>query len=123
MLGVAMGLQAVQAQDLLSGELIFFAVPAEEFIDVAERLRRRNRGEIEFLLGKPELVAKGHFDDIDLAMMIHIGSHDQMSQRSLHRRTRRTAPWSSRSASWAGPATPAARRSSASTRSRRRRSR
>lgn len=82
MLGVAMGLQAVQAQDLLSGELIFFAVPAEEFIDVKERLKRRNKGEIEFLLGKPELVAKGHFDDVDLAMMIHIGSHDQMSQRS-----------------------------------------
>jgi metal-dependent amidase/aminoacylase/carboxypeptidase family protein len=82
MLGVAMGLQAVQAQDLLSGELIFFAVPAEEFIDVEERLKRRDKGEIEFLLGKPELVAKGHFDDIDLAMMIHIGSHDQMSQRS-----------------------------------------
>jgi amidohydrolase len=82
MLGVAMGLQAVQAQDLLSGELIFFAVPAEEFIDVEERLKRRAKGEIEFLLGKPELVAKGHFDDIDLAMMIHIGSHDQMSQRS-----------------------------------------
>jgi len=82
MLGVAMGLQAVQAQDLLAGELVFFAVPAEEFIDVEERLRRRDRGEIEFLLGKPELVAKGHFDDIDMAMMIHAGSHDQMSKRS-----------------------------------------
>src|SRR6185503_4003484 len=36
----------------------------------------------EFLLGKPELVAKGHFEDVDMAMMIHIGSHDQMHQRS-----------------------------------------
>ena len=44
--------------------------------------RARNKGEIEFLLGKPELVAKGHFDDIDMAMMIHIGSHDQMAKRS-----------------------------------------
>jgi amidohydrolase len=83
MLGVAMGLQAVQAQDLLAGEIVFFAVPAEEFIDVEERLGRRKRGEIEFLLGKPELVAKGHFDDIDLAMMIHAGSHDQMKKRSF----------------------------------------
>jgi amidohydrolase len=82
MLGVAMGIAAVQAQDLLSGELVFFAVPAEEFIDVEERLRRKNKGEIEFLLGKPELVAKGHFDDIDMAMMIHVGSHDQMTKRS-----------------------------------------
>ena len=83
MLGVAMGLAAVQAQDLLSGELVFFAVPAEEFIDVEERLARRAKGEIEFLLGKPELVARGHFDDIDLAMMIHAGSHDQMRKRSF----------------------------------------
>jgi amidohydrolase len=83
MLGVAIGLQAVQAQDLLSGEVVFFAVPAEEFIDVEERLARRARGEIEFLLGKPELVAKGHFDDIDMAMMIHAGSHDQMQKRSF----------------------------------------
>ncbi len=83
MLGVAMGLQAVQAQDKLSGEVVFFAVPAEEFIDVEERLGRRARGEIEFLLGKPELVARGHFDDIDMAMMIHAGSHDQMRKRSF----------------------------------------
>jgi amidohydrolase len=83
MLGVAVGLGAVQAQDLLSGELVFFAVPAEEFIDVEERLGRRKAGEIEFLLGKPELVAKGQWDDIDMAMMIHAGSHDQMKQRSF----------------------------------------
>src|SRR5689334_21075114 len=66
----------------LAGEVVFFAVPAEEFIDVEVRLRRKKKGEIEFLLGKPELVAKGHFDDIDMAMMIHAGSHDQMSKRS-----------------------------------------
>jgi amidohydrolase len=82
MLGVAMGLAAAGAVDKLAGELVFFAVPAEEFIDVEERLRRKERGEIEFLLGKPELLAKGHWDDIDMAMMIHVGSHDQMSRRS-----------------------------------------
>ncbi len=81
MLGVAMGLAGVAEH--LAGELIFFAVPAEEFIDVEERLRRKQKGEIEFLLGKPELVAKGHFDDIDMAMMIHVGSHDQMDKRSF----------------------------------------
>src|SRR5882672_3562301 len=82
MLGVAMGLSAIGAAEHLAGEIVFFAVPAEEFIDVEERLKRREKGEIEFLLGKPELVAKGHFDDIDMAMMIHAGSHDQMSKRS-----------------------------------------
>src|SRR5947209_10230117 len=82
MVGVAMGLSAIGATENLAGELVFFAVPAEEFIDVEERLRRKRKGEIEFLLGKPELVAKGHFDDIDMAMMIHVGSHDQMDKRS-----------------------------------------
>src|SRR5713226_6935242 len=82
MLGVAVGLSAAGAAEHLAGELVFFAVPAEEFIDVEERLGRKGQGEIEFLLGKPELLAKGHFDDIDMAMMIHAGSHDQMTKRS-----------------------------------------
>jgi amidohydrolase len=74
MLGAAIGLtEAAIAQDL-AGEIVFFAVPAEEFIDVEERLGRVARGEIEFMLGKQELVAKGHFDDVDMAMMIHTGS-------------------------------------------------
>src|SRR5262249_43745409 len=38
------------------------------------RLERVRNGELEFMLGKPELVAKGHFDDIDMAMMIHLES-------------------------------------------------
>jgi amidohydrolase len=83
MLGVAMGLSAAGATEHLAGEIVFFAVPAEEFIDVEERLRRRERGEIEFLLGKPELIAKGHFDDIDMAMMIHLASHDEQRTRSF----------------------------------------
>src|SRR3954462_6299694 len=83
MLGVAMGLSAIGATEHLAGELVFFAVPAEEFIDVEERLKRKERGEIEFLLGKPELLAKGHFDDIDMAMMIHLASHDEQRTRSF----------------------------------------
>ncbi|MBV9553271.1 MAG: amidohydrolase [Alphaproteobacteria bacterium] len=82
MLGAAMGLAAAGAPQHLAGEVVFFAVPAEEFIDVEERLGRKHKGELEFLLGKPELLARGHWDDIDMAMMIHAGSHDQMTRRS-----------------------------------------
>ena len=46
MLGVAMGLAASGAAEQLAGELVFFAVPAEEFIDVEERLRRKEKGQI-----------------------------------------------------------------------------
>ncbi len=76
MLGAAIGLTEAGVAQHLAGEIVFFAVPAEEFIDVEERAARVAKGEIEFMLGKPELVAKGHFDDIDLAMMIHTGSRD-----------------------------------------------
>src|SRR5262249_13740722 len=82
MLGVAVGLAVAGAAEQLAGEAVFFAVPAEEFIDVEERLGRRGRGGIGLMLGKPELLAKGHSDDIDMAMMIHAGSHDQMTKRS-----------------------------------------
>jgi amidohydrolase len=83
MLGAAMGLTEAGADQHISGEVIFFAVPAEEFIDVEERAGRVARGEIEFMLGKPELVAKGHFDDIDMAMMIHTGSRGGAGTRAF----------------------------------------
>jgi amidohydrolase len=83
MLGAAIGLVDAKISAHLDGEIVFFAVPAEEFIDVEERSARVDRGEIEFMLGKPELVAKGHFDDIDLAMMIHTGSRDGAKTRAV----------------------------------------
>ena len=83
MLGAAIGLCDAKAAGELAGEIFFFAVPAEEFIDVEERMARVARGEIEFMLGKPELVAKGHFDDVDMAMMIHTGSREGQKTRSM----------------------------------------
>jgi amidohydrolase len=70
-LGAAIGLTAAQAPRHLAGSLVFFAVPAEEFIEVEERLELRKNGKLEFLIGKPELIRLGYFDDVDLAMMMH----------------------------------------------------
>jgi metal-dependent amidase/aminoacylase/carboxypeptidase family protein len=83
MLGAAIGLTKAGIAGHLAGDIVFFAVPAEEFIDVEERAARVAKGEIEFMLGKPELVAKGHFDDIDMAMMIHTGSRDAAEARAF----------------------------------------
>src|SRR5438477_10202589 len=83
MLGAAIGLSEANAAEQLAGEIIFFAVPAEAFIDVEERMARVARGEIEFMLGKPELVAKGHFDDVDMAMMIHTGAREAGKTRAF----------------------------------------
>lgn len=71
MVGAAMGLLSAGVRPELGGALVFFAVPAEEMIDVDERLQRKARNEIEFLAGKAELIRLGHFDDVDLAMMFH----------------------------------------------------
>src|SRR6516225_1113226 len=83
MMGAAIGLTEAGVAPHLAGDIVFFAVPAEEFIDVEERAARVAKGEIEFMLGKPELVAKGHFDDIDMAMMIHTGSHGGGTTRAF----------------------------------------
>lgn len=58
-------------KDSLSGNVAVFAVPAEEFIEIAQRMEMKKEGKIRYLSGKPDLMAKGAFDDVDMAMMIH----------------------------------------------------
>jgi len=72
MLGAAMGLLGAKAFEHLAGRVVFFAVPAEEYGDVAWRVEQARAGKLEFLGGKPELLRLGHFDDVDMAMMIHL---------------------------------------------------
>jgi amidohydrolase len=72
MLGAAIGLVGAQAFEHLAGRVVFFAVPAEEYGDVAWRVEQARAGRLEFLGGKSELLRLGHFDDVDMAMMIHL---------------------------------------------------
>ncbi len=74
MLGATMGLLTPEVVAQLSGEIVPFAVPAEEFIEVEQRLEMRNEGKLEFLGGKQELIRLGKFDDVDIAMMCHTAS-------------------------------------------------
>jgi amidohydrolase len=71
LLGAAMGLVDCKAMEQLAGRVVLFAVPAEEYGDIAWRVSQVRAGKLEFLGGKPELLRLGHFDDVDLAMMIH----------------------------------------------------
>ncbi len=71
LLGAAMGLIDAKTFEHLAGRLVFFAVPAEEYGDIEWRVSQARAGKLEFLGGKPELLRLGHFDDVDLAMMIH----------------------------------------------------
>jgi amidohydrolase len=77
LLGAAMGLLDSKAFDHLAGRVVFFAVPAEEYGDIEWRVSQARAGKLEFLGGKPELLRLGHFDDVDLSMMIHMTSRTE----------------------------------------------
>ena len=69
MLGAAVGLSAVREH--LTGNVTFFATPAEEFVELGWRGELVKNGKIGFLGGKQELIRQGEFDDVDMAMMVH----------------------------------------------------
>jgi amidohydrolase len=71
LMGAVMGLLDSRALQHMAGRIVAFAVPAEEYGDVAWRVHQAREGKLEFLGGKPELLRLGHFDDVDIAMMIH----------------------------------------------------
>jgi amidohydrolase len=71
LLGVATALVESDAMRHLAGDVVLFAVPAEEYVDLEWRSELRDAGVLEFLGGKPELLRLGHFDDVDMAMLVH----------------------------------------------------
>lgn len=78
MLGVANGLIKSGVLDELGGRVSFMAIPAEEFVEIDYRNSLRREGKIEFLGGKSEMIKLGAFDDIDMAMMVHGASTNNM---------------------------------------------
>lgn len=76
-LGATMALMDTGAMQHLAGRLVPFAVPAEEYGDIAWRLEQVRAGRLEFLGGKPELIRHGHFDDVDMALLIHTTSRTE----------------------------------------------
>lgn len=71
MLGVANGLLKSGVLAELTGNVAFFAVPAEEYVEIDYRVSLRDEGKTEFLGGKSEMIRLGAFDDVDMAMMVH----------------------------------------------------
>ena len=71
MLAAATGLKESGVMDSLDGDVTFFAVPAEEFVELDYREALKADGKIKWLSGKQELIEIGAFDDIDISMMVH----------------------------------------------------
>ncbi|TWU06585.1 p-aminobenzoyl-glutamate hydrolase subunit B [Symmachiella macrocystis] len=76
MLGAALGLSQSGVAEQLAGTIVFFAVPAEEYVEIGYRLGLVKQGRTSFLTGKQELIRLGLFDDVDMAVMIHSTSPD-----------------------------------------------
>jgi amidohydrolase len=74
LLGVARALVETGAMSSLQGELVFMAVPAEEYVDLEWRTSQAREGRLEFLGGKAELLRTGAFDGIDMALFVHAGT-------------------------------------------------
>lgn len=71
MLGAAVGLVKSGVLSELAGKVSIIATPAEEFVELEYRDKLRQEGQLTYFGGKQELIKKGYFDDIDMAMMFH----------------------------------------------------
>lgn len=80
MCGVAMALSKFVGE--LAGDVCFFAVPAEEFVELGFRESLAEDGKIKYFGGKQELIRIGAFDDVDMAMMVH--SHGDTPEPAVY---------------------------------------
>lgn len=71
MMAVAMAFKDAGIMDELDGDVVFFAVPAEEYVEIDYRNKLRREGKLRYLGGKEEIIAEGGFDDVDMAMQMH----------------------------------------------------
>ncbi|MEG1312052.1 MAG: amidohydrolase [Romboutsia sp.] len=76
MLGCALGIVNSGVLEHLNGKIDFMAVPAEECIDLEFRKGLQNNNEIKYVGGKQELLYRGYFDNVDMAMMFHALNFD-----------------------------------------------
>lgn len=74
LLGVAAAMKEPGALDGMCGSIRFISVPAEELIELGYRKELRKKGIIRYFGGKTEFIARGFFDGVDIAMMIHSGN-------------------------------------------------
>lgn len=84
MLGAAAGLISSGVIKALDGDAVFLAVPAEEMVEFEYRRHLQDEGKIKYLGGKQELIAKGIFDDIDMAIMVHAQANQPLPKVYVH---------------------------------------
>lgn len=70
--GAAIALCDPEIKEKLDGQVVFMAVPAEEYVDLEYRKNLISQGKIKYLGGKCELLCEGAFDDVDMSLTHHL---------------------------------------------------
>ena len=73
-IGAAIALSDPEVAQSLDGQVVFFAVPAEEYGEIEFKNQLKEEGKIKYGGGKCELIRIGAFDDIDLSIAHHSGN-------------------------------------------------
>lgn len=84
-MGAAFALCDEEVRQAMDGNIVFFAVPAEEYVEIEFKNGLMKEGLIGYGGGKCELIRVGAFDDIDIALGHHANTeHDAyiMNNRS-----------------------------------------
>ena len=71
LIGIAAALKEPGVLDKFCGKIKLCAVPAEELLEIDYRSELKRQGIIKYFGGKGEFLARGYFDDVDLAFMVH----------------------------------------------------
>ena len=67
----------------LCGSVDIIGVPSEEYIDLGVKEDLQKAGEIQYCGGKQELIRKGYFDHVDIAMITHNMPTDYMGENDV----------------------------------------
>ncbi len=71
LIGIAAALKEPGVLDKFCGRIKLCAVPAEELLEIDYRSELKSKGIIKYFGGKGEFLARGYFDDVDFAFMVH----------------------------------------------------
>lgn len=71
LMGAMLALTDEEVKNSFKGNIVFFAVPAEEFIDIEFKQSLMEEGKIKYGGGKCELIRLGEFDEIDISIGHH----------------------------------------------------
>ncbi len=71
LIGIAGALKESSLLDRMSGRVRIMAVPAEECLELGDRVKMREEGLIHYLNGKTEFLSRGYLDGVDMALLLH----------------------------------------------------